>query len=124
MDGIFSILAYPFGLLMRLCYNFIEGVLHLPLSYVFTMFLFAIITTLITFWPSLNQQKSSAKMAAIQPLLKEIQKKYPNDRQKQQEKQMSLYQDAGYKMSAGCLPMVIMMVLMLAVVWFGVVCSA
>lgn len=116
MDTIFNWLAYPFGLLMRLCYNFVEGLLHLPLSYVFAMFLFAVITTLITFWPSLNQQRSSAKMAAIQPFVKEIQKKYPNDKQKQQAAQMKLYEDAGYKMSAGCLPTIIMLVLMLAVV--------
>lgn len=116
MDTIFNWLAYPFGLLMRLCYNLMEGVLHLPLSYVFSMLLFALITTLVTFWPSLNQQKSSAKMAAIQPFVKEIQKKYANDKQKQQEKTMKLYNDAGYKMTAGCLPTIIMLVLMLAVV--------
>ena len=54
-----------------------------------------------------KQIKSMQNMQALQPRLKEIQKKYKNNRQKQQEEQMKLYKEAGVSPFSGCLPMLL-----------------
>jgi YidC/Oxa1 family membrane protein insertase len=55
-----------------------------------------------------RQMKSMKRMAVLQPRMKEIQEKYPDDRQKQSEAMMALYREAGVNplsMMTGCLPM-------------------
>jgi YidC/Oxa1 family membrane protein insertase len=54
-----------------------------------------------------KQIKSMQNMQALQPQLKEIQKKYKNNRQKQQEEQMKLYRESGVSPFSGCLPMLL-----------------
>ena len=54
-----------------------------------------------------KQIKSMQNMQALQPQLKEIQKKYKNNRQKQQEEQMKLYRESGVSPFGGCLPMLL-----------------
>jgi YidC/Oxa1 family membrane protein insertase len=54
-----------------------------------------------------KQIKSMQNMQALQPKLKEIQKKYKNNRQKQQEEQMKLYRESGVSPFSGCLPMIL-----------------
>ena len=55
----------------------------------------------------LSQQKSMAKMSAFQPMLQEIQTKYKDKPEKQQEEMLKLQQDYGYKPTAGCVPMLL-----------------
>jgi len=55
-----------------------------------------------------RQMKSMKRMSALQPRMKEIQERYPDDRQKQSEAMMALYREAGVNplsMMTGCLPM-------------------
>jgi YidC/Oxa1 family membrane protein insertase len=54
-----------------------------------------------------KQIKSMQNMQALQPKIKEIQKKYKNNRQKQQEEQMKLYREMGVSPFGGCLPMLL-----------------
>jgi YidC/Oxa1 family membrane protein insertase len=54
-----------------------------------------------------KQIKSMQNMQALQPKIKEIQKKYKNNRQKQQEEQMKLYRESGVSPFSGCLPMLL-----------------
>jgi YidC/Oxa1 family membrane protein insertase len=54
-----------------------------------------------------KQIKSMQNMQALQPKLKEIQKKYKNNRQKQQEEQMKLYRESGVSPFSGCLPLLL-----------------
>jgi YidC/Oxa1 family membrane protein insertase len=54
-----------------------------------------------------KQIKSMQNMQALQPKLKDIQKKYKNNRQKQQEEQMKLYRESGVSPFSGCLPMLL-----------------
>ncbi|MDX1649516.1 MAG: YidC/Oxa1 family insertase periplasmic-domain containing protein, partial [Myxococcota bacterium] len=57
-----------------------------------------------------RQMKSMKRMGELQPRIKEIQAKYPDDRQKQSEAMMSLYREAGvspFSMLTGCLPMLL-----------------
>jgi YidC/Oxa1 family membrane protein insertase len=55
-----------------------------------------------------RQMRSMKKMSALQPRMKEIQERFPDDRQKQSEAMMALYKEAGVNplsMMTGCLPM-------------------
>src|SRR5262245_5483588 len=55
-----------------------------------------------------RQMKSMKRMSVLQPRMKEIQERHPDDRQKQSEAMMALYREAGVtppSMMTGCLPM-------------------
>jgi YidC/Oxa1 family membrane protein insertase len=55
-----------------------------------------------------RQMKSMKRMSVLQPRMKEIQERFPDDRQKQSEAMMALYKEAGVNplsMMTGCLPM-------------------
>jgi YidC/Oxa1 family membrane protein insertase len=55
-----------------------------------------------------RQMRSMKKMSVLQPRMKEIQERFPDDRQKQSEAMMALYKEAGVNplsMMTGCLPM-------------------
>lgn len=106
-EGLWNIIAIPLGFIMKYCYIFVNDILHLPIAYVFALFLFTLITRALLFPLSLKQQRTTAMMAAYKPMMDEIQKKYANDRQKQQEEMMKLQQEYGYNPMAGCLPMLI-----------------
>jgi YidC/Oxa1 family membrane protein insertase len=54
-----------------------------------------------------KQIKSMQHMQALQPKIKELQKKYKNNKQKQQEETMRLYKEAGVNPLGGCLPMLL-----------------
>lgn len=92
------ILGGPLGYVMRWIYD-------LVLSYGWTIILFTLLVRVCSFPLQLKQQKSTARMAAYQPMIQEIQKKYANDREKQNEEMMALQQEYGFSPTAGCLPM-------------------
>jgi len=76
-------------------------------SFVLALLIFTLITRLIT-WPlTLQQQKSSAAMTELQPKLKEIQAKHKNDPETLNRKTMELYKEGGVNPLGGCLPMLI-----------------
>jgi YidC/Oxa1 family membrane protein insertase len=56
---------------------------------------------------SLRQIRSMREMSAIQPLLKEIQEKYKDDRQRMQREQMQLFQEHGVNPLASCFPLLL-----------------
>lgn len=105
-QSIWDIVAIPLGYIMRWCYILVEDILHLPLSYVFALFLFTLITKILMFPLSIKQQKSTAKMSVFQPMVTDIQKKYATDKKKQEEELLKL-QEMGYSPTTGCLPMLI-----------------
>jgi len=78
-----------------------------------SVFLTILICTLIlrclTVFSDIKTRKSSAAMAAIQPELQKIQKKYGNDPQKAQMMQSKLMKERGVSMWGSCLPMLITM---------------
>ncbi len=55
----------------------------------------------------IKQIKSMGAMQAIQPKIKEIQKKYKGNKQKAQEETMKLYKEAGVNPLGGCLPLLL-----------------
>lgn len=69
--------------------------------------IFTVLIRLLTVPITMKALRSSRNMQALQPKLKEIQKRYANDRAKQQEETMKLYHEYGVNPAAGCFPMLI-----------------
>ena len=83
-------------------------------SYVLALFFFTLVIKLLT-QPLMNKQmRSMRKMSLLQPKLKEIQKQYANNQQRQQQETMRLYKEAGVSPLAGCLPLLVQMPIMIA----------
>ena len=76
-------------------------------NYGWSIILFTVIVRLLSFPLQIKQQKSTARMAAYQPMIQEIQKKYAKDKEKQNEELMRMQQEYGYNPAAGCAPMLI-----------------
>ncbi len=81
--------------------------MSVPYSYGFAIILLTIIIKLLTLPLTLKQLQSMKATQEIQPRLKEIQKKYKNDKDKLAQAQMELYKEAGVNPLGGCLPMLI-----------------
>ncbi len=64
------------------------------------------LTVMVVLMPlTLKATKSTIKMTQLQPKLRELQKKYKDDKQQQQAEMMALYQAEGVNPVGGCLPM-------------------
>ena len=102
------ILSGPLGYVMEWIYKLLP-------SYGWDIILFTLLITVIKIPLQLNQQKSMARMSAFQPMVAEIQKKYRDKPEKQQEELMKL-QEQGYKPTAGCMPMLVNFLVMFGVI--------
>ncbi len=109
MMAIFSIFAKPLGWLMSLLYDWVG-------SYFLTIVLFTVLIRLCMFPLSLRSQKTQADRARLAPRLERLQKKYGKDQQKLMEKQQELYQKEGVKMTAGCLPSIVQMLVLMSII--------
>ena len=109
MNALFSLFAGPLGVLMKWIYQLIP-------SYFVALLIFTVLTRLILFPLSIKNQKSQADRARLAPRLERIQKKYAQDRQKAMMKQQELYEKEGVKMTGGCLPMVVQMLVLFSVI--------
>lgn len=105
-----KIFAKPLGMLL----NFIYGVVNsigLDFKYCSAYAIAIIVTTIIfkfIILPlSLKQMKSMKEMQKIQPMLKELQKKYKNDAQTLNIKTMELYKEHKVNPFGSCLPLLI-----------------
>ena len=58
---------------------------------------------------TVKQTRSMYELQRVQPKLKEIQKKYKDDKQKQQEEVLKFYQENKVNPLGGCLPMILQM---------------
>ena len=63
---------------------------------------------------TIKQTKSMYEMQRIQPKIKELQKKYANDKEKLQEETLKFYQENKVNPFGGCLPMLLQMPLLIA----------
>ena len=109
MNAIFNIIGIPLGYVLWFIYRFVG-------NYFVSIFLFTLIVRAATFPLSLKSQKSQADRARLAPRLERIQKKYAQDKQKLQQKQMELYEKEGVSMTGGCLPMVVQMVILMGII--------
>ncbi len=96
----FDFLYQALGWLMRQIYNLVN-------NYGVAIIIFTILTKILLFPLNLKQQKSSAQMQKVKPLIDEIQKKYANNREKMSEETMKVYQEYGISPTGGCLPLLV-----------------
>lgn len=88
-------------------------------NYVLALFVFAVIVELLLLYFGIRQQKNTIKQAKLSPKERAIRKKYAgrNDQasqRKMNEEIQKLYQDEGYNMMGGCLPLLIQMPIVIA----------
>ena len=105
----FYILSGPLGYVMEWIYKLLP-------SYGWDIILFTLLINIVKIPLQLSQQKSMAKMSAFQPMLLDIQNKYKNKPEKQQEEMLKLQQDYGYSPTAGCVPMLLNFLVMFGVI--------
>lgn len=112
MDDIqflYSIIGTPLGYLLYFIYNFICK----NVGVCIILFTFIIKGAMIPLY--IKQQKSTAVSAAFAPKIREIQTKYANNQERQQQELMKLQQQ-GYKPTAGCLPMLLSFLILFGVI--------
>ena len=89
-----KIITIPFGYLLDWLYQFTT-------NYGVALILFAVIVRLVLMPINAKSKKSMMKMSRIQPKIQEIQRKYANDQQKQNEEIQKLQQEEGASMGCG-----------------------
>ena len=105
----FYILSGPLGYVMEWIYKLLP-------NYGWDIILFTLLINIVKIPLQTSQQKSMAKMSAFQPMIAEIQTKYKDKPEKQQEELMKLQQDYGYNPTAGCVPMLLNFLVMFGVI--------
>jgi YidC/Oxa1 family membrane protein insertase len=78
-------------------------------NYGLVIILLTIVVRIVLTPLTISQTKSMAKMQRLQPQLKEIQKKYKEDKQKIQQETMEFYKKHNVNPLAGCLPLILQM---------------
>ena len=98
-------LAFQLGDLIRVPFGWLLGFLYdLTSNYGFAMIIFALIVQAVLTPINAKSKKSMMKMSRLQPRIQEIQKKYANDQQKQNEEIQKLQREEGASMGmGGCL---------------------
>lgn len=97
MPDIFNIvIIQPISWLLLWCYDLVN-------NYGFAIILFTLITKIILLPLSYKGKLGMMKTSRLQPKVTEIQKKYPSDKQKQQEELAKLYQEMNVNPLSGCL---------------------
>jgi YidC/Oxa1 family membrane protein insertase len=76
---------------------------------------FTIVARVIILPLTITSLQSSRKIQEIQPLMKELQRKYGKDPQKLQEETMKLYREYKINPAGGCLPMLLQLPIFLGV---------
>ncbi len=89
-----KIITVPFGYLLDWLYQFTT-------NYGVALMLFAVVVQLVLLPITAKSKKSMMKMSRLQPKIQEIQRKYANDKQKQNEAIQKLQQEEGATMGCG-----------------------
>lgn len=84
-------------------------------SFAASVFVFTIFINVVLLPLTIKSQKASIGQLRIKPKLDELKKKYGDDRQRYSQEMQNLYTKENIKMSGGCLPMLIRMLLVFAV---------
>ena len=95
-----GIIAKPIGYLLALIYKLVG-------NYGISLIILTVIVKLILYPLYAKQIKSTANMSDMSEKAKEIQRRYANDKEKQNEEMQKLYAESGFNPMSGCLPMLI-----------------
>lgn len=116
-SGFLGTIAKPFGWIFNGIYEFL-GLMHIE-NVAIAIILFTFIARSLMIPLTIKQQKFSRMSAVMQPELAKIQAKYKGKRdqasmQQMQLEQQAIYQKYGSNPTAGCLPLLITLPIMLA----------
>ena len=110
-----TIIIHPMTVALGYFYNFTE-ILGIP-NYGLAIILFTVALKLILYPLTVKQIKSMKHMQEVQPRMKEIQERYKDNKQMQQQKMMELYKETGFNPLAGCLPLLVQMPILMGIFW-------
>ncbi|MHB1394612.1 MAG: YidC/Oxa1 family membrane protein insertase [Clostridia bacterium] len=102
-----DVIAKPLGMLLRFIFDFVG-------DYGYSIIIFTILTKILLLPINIKQTESTKRMNVISPLMKEIQEKYKNDKEKMNQKLLELYKEHNYNPASGCLPALIQMPILFA----------
>ncbi|WP_428268440.1 membrane protein insertase YidC [Haliangium sp.] len=105
--GWFGVLSRPLLWLLQLLHS-VFG--NWGLAIVFL----TVLVKLATLYWTTKSMRSMKRMSQLKPKIEVLQKKYKDDRQRQQQEMMNLYKAHGVNPMAGCLPMLLQMP-----IWFA-----
>jgi len=110
IGNFFNLILYqPLFNILILLYVYLPG--H---DFGIAIIVLTLIIKLILFPTSLKAIRSQRIMADLQPKLKEIQKKYKDDKQKQSQETFKLYQKTKVNPFSGCLPLLLQLPILIA----------
>ena len=97
-----NIISNVLGHVLRVIFEFVQ-------NYGLSIILFTIVVKVLLLPLTIKQTKSTKAMQDIQPKIQEIQTKYKDKPEKQQQEIMKIYTEAKINPLAGCLPLLIQM---------------
>ena len=95
-----NIISNALGHVLRIIFELVQ-------NYGLSIILFTIVVKVLLLPLTIKQTKSTKAMQDIQPRIKEIQEKYKNKPEKQNEEIVKLYGEAKINPLSGCLPLLI-----------------
>lgn len=102
-----NIISNALGHVLRIIFEIVQ-------NYGLSIILFTILVKVLLLPLTIKQTKSTKAMQDIQPKIKEIQTKYKDKPEKQQQEIMKIYTEAKINPLAGCLPLLIQMPILIA----------
>lgn len=105
--GFFDIIAKPLLVSMNWIYRY-------TMSYGWAIIILTIIIKIVLYPLTLKSFTSMKELQKIQPLMKEIQQQYKDDKQKMNQELMRLYQEHKINPMGGCLPMLLQIPILFA----------
>ena len=112
IEFLYSIIGYPLGYIMWAIYEVICKNTGASIGVAILVFTFIVKLAMLPL--SIKQQKNSAKSAIFAPKVREIQQKYKNNQEKQQQ-ELAKLQAQGYSPMGGCGTMAITFLLLFGV---------
>ena len=112
IEFLYSIIGYPLGYILWAIYEVICKNTGASIGVAILVFTFIVKLAMLPL--SIKQQKNSAKSAIFAPKVREIQQKYKNNQEKQQQ-ELAKLQQQGYSPMGGCGTMVITFLLLFGV---------
>lgn len=112
-----SVLSNFLGAILKFIYEGLHSLGQEPSSisfYALSLIVMALIQKVLTMPLTFKATKSAQVGQALSGEIKEIQEKYKNDPQNMNAKMMELYKEHDYNPAGGCLPMIIPMILIFA----------
>lgn len=96
-------------MLKNLIAGLLSGIYSFVGNYGLSIIIFTAIIRLVLLPFAIQQKRNMLVMQKLQPMINELQKKYKNDPQTLQQKQMALYKEHNHNPLSGCLPLLIQM---------------